>query len=136
MEKGEKDIQKVFNTILNTPVEHDGYVINCPYCKIQCTSNVSRVGQIDHKVGCIVLVAKDLLSKLPISKPTKTEKPVLLKDKDIDLTDLKKACQDYIDFVDDDEQYHEDNDNVHYIFEDAMETFFGKGVWEFINNRR
>ena len=64
------------------------------------------------------------------------EKPKLLKTEEIDLTELKDVCKDYICFVDNDEEYHEDNNYDHYIFETAMETVFGKKVWDFINNRQ
>lgn len=64
------------------------------------------------------------------------QKPILLKDENINLEELKKTCQNYIDFIDDDAQYTEDNDYSHYIFENAMEALFGKDIWEFINNRQ
>lgn len=64
------------------------------------------------------------------------EKPKQLKTEEIDLNALKEICQNYIDFVDNNEEYHEDNDYDHYIFETAMETVFGKEVWNFINNRQ
>ena len=54
----------------------------------------------------------------------------------VDLQKLIEICQDYINFIDNDEKYHEDNDYDHYIFEVAMETVFGKDVWKFINGRR
>jgi hypothetical protein len=62
------------------------------------------------------------------------EKPKQLET--VDLQNLRKICQDYMNFVDNDEEYHDDNDYNQYIFERAMETFFGKDVWVFINNRR
>lgn len=62
------------------------------------------------------------------------EKPKQLET--VDLQNLRKICQDYMNFVDDDEEYHDDNDYNQYIFERAMETFYGKDVWTFINNRR
>jgi len=64
------------------------------------------------------------------------EKPTQLKTEEIDLTGLRKICQNYIDFVDNDNGYHEDNDYAHYLFETAMKTVFGKEVWNFINNRQ
>lgn len=62
------------------------------------------------------------------------EKPKQLES--VDITELRDICQEYLDFIDNDEEYHEDNDNDHYIFEKAMETVFGKKVWDFINSRR
>ena len=64
------------------------------------------------------------------------KKPKQLNTEEINLTALKEICQNYIDFVDNDKEYHEDNDYDHYIFETAMETVFGKEVWNFINNRQ
>ncbi len=55
-----------------------------------------------------------------------------------DLQKLRDVCQEYINFIDNDEEYHEDEED-HYanqVFETAMETVFGKDVWDFINNRR
>lgn len=54
----------------------------------------------------------------------------------IDITKLEKKCQDYIDFVDNDEEYHEDGDHDVYIFEAAMKDIFGKDVFEWINQRQ
>ena len=64
------------------------------------------------------------------------EKPKQINTEEIDLTDLKEITQDYINFIDNDEEYHEDNDYNWHIFETAMETIFGKDVWDFINNRQ
>lgn len=54
----------------------------------------------------------------------------------VDTKKLSEICQQYIDFVDNDKEYHEDNDFNHYIFEIAMESIFGANVWDFINNRQ
>ena len=54
----------------------------------------------------------------------------------VDTKKLSEICQQYIDFVDNDKEYHEDNDFDHYIFESAMETIFGEKVWDFINSRQ
>lgn len=51
----------------------------------------------------------------------------------IDLTELKKICQEYIDFVDSD-GYHEDGDHMHYISEEAMTTIYWEDVWTYIND--
>lgn len=52
------------------------------------------------------------------------------------LTQLRKICQDYLDFVDNDKEYSEDNDFNEYIFETAMQTFFGDKVFDYINKRQ
>ncbi len=62
-------------------------------------------------------------------------KPEMIPLGDTDLTELQATCQKYIDYIDSPE-YHEDNDFKQYIFETAIETFFGKDAWDFINNRR
>ena len=62
------------------------------------------------------------------------EKPKQLEQ--INLDELKKICQEYIDFVDNDEEYHEDNDFDQYIFETAMITIFGENVFEYIDQRQ
>jgi len=62
------------------------------------------------------------------------EKPQQLKE--INLDKLKRICQEYIDFVDNDEEYYEDNDYDHYIFEQAMKTVFGEDVFDYINTRQ
>ena len=62
------------------------------------------------------------------------EKPKILENPDI--SRLVKICQEYMDFVDNDEEYYEDNGYEHYIFEEAMSTLFGKRVFDFINERR
>lgn len=62
------------------------------------------------------------------------EKPVKLEN--INTKELIEICQEYIDFIDNDDKYQNDNDYKKYIFEVAMETIFGKKVWDFINNKR
>ena len=64
------------------------------------------------------------------------EKPKLLSYDKMDIDALRDICQDYIDFIDNDEEYHEDNKFKSYIFEIAVELIFGKDIWEFINNRQ
>jgi len=61
-------------------------------------------------------------------------KPMQLKE--INFEGLCGLCQKYIDFINDDEKYHEDNDYAHYIFEKTLETIYGKKIWNFIKNRR
>lgn len=56
----------------------------------------------------------------------------------INLKELEKSCQEYLDLIDNDEEYNEDklDDYSNAVFEKAMEMVFGKDVWEFINNRQ
>lgn len=64
------------------------------------------------------------------------EKPTQLNSEDINIDELKNLCQKYIDFLDDDEEYYEDNVYDQYIFEKTLETIYGKDVWDFVNNRQ
>ncbi len=52
--------------------------------------------------------------------------------------ELARECFDYIQFIDNDKEYHEDRtDDYHNaIFEAAMQAFYGEDVWDWINNRR
>lgn len=47
---------------------------------------------------------------------------------------LKEVCEDYMKFLRS-EEYHSDNDFDHFIYEAAMEAFYGKDVWKYINWR-
>lgn len=49
--------------------------------------------------------------------------------------ELSVLVQQYVDYVDGDE-YHEDNDYSQYIFEAAMEAYYGKDYWKWHNTRR
>ena len=66
----------------------------------------------------------------------KNKKPIMLIDPEFDLTDLKDTCQGYIDFIDNDKEYSEDNDYSDYIFECAIIALFGKDAFEWINERQ
>ncbi len=68
------------------------------------------------------------------SKPIVVEKPKMLTDGEMNLTDLKDTCQGYIDFVWSD-NFHEDNDYKAYIFETALQALFGKDVFESVNKK-
>jgi hypothetical protein len=63
------------------------------------------------------------------------EKPKQLEDQEIDLKKLKEICQEYADFVDNNEEYHEDNDYDQYVFEVAMETIFGEKFFDWHNKQ-
>lgn len=51
----------------------------------------------------------------------------------LDLEPLRKLCQGCIDCLARDGYVSEDYD--HYVYETAMETVFGKNVWEWVNSR-
>ena len=63
-------------------------------------------------------------------------KPEMLPIEQQNLTDLRNRCKDYIDFIDNDALYSEDNDLGHYIFESAMEAFYGCEIWDYVNKRQ
>lgn len=55
-----------------------------------------------------------------------------------DLTALRRLVDDYMDdvaMVEKDHDHIIDEDFEHYIFETAVETFYGKKVWDYINER-
>ena len=58
--------------------------------------------------------------------------------KAISLWKIEQAVKDYLDFIDNDKDYHEDGlekyENA--IFEKAVESFVGEKAWDWINNRR
>lgn len=56
----------------------------------------------------------------------KAEKP--------DLKPLEKIVDDYVAFVSSDD-YHEESDYKQYIFEAAVEAFYGTGFWQFLKGR-
>ena len=53
----------------------------------------------------------------------------------IDMTKLREVCQKYIDYVDSDDYLRRDDIWENNVYEAAIETFFGKGVWDWINKR-
>ena len=63
----------------------------------------------------------------------KLEKPKVLADLGNGLERLISQCQGYIEEIDTGGRVDEDTE--HYIFEAAMECFFGKDVWKWINSK-
>jgi len=61
-----------------------------------------------------------------------------VRDPSLDTSDIQNAVQDYIDYLDNDKEYHEDgvSDYEHEIFEKVIEWSLGSDAWEWINNRR
>ena len=60
------------------------------------------------------------------------EKPIMIENPD--LTKLKKMVQHQINEISNPD-YCDDNDNDYYIYEVAMEAFFGKDVFRYINSK-
>ena len=69
-------------------------------------------------------------------RPRPLEVPIPLKVENVDIKKLWNTCEDFISFLDSDE-YHEDKieNYVNDIFGKAMESIYGKEVFNFINNR-
>lgn len=79
-------------------------------------------------------IDKKLILPDVVSSKTGLIKPTQLKE--TDLSKLREVCQNYIDFIDNDVEYQEDNDFRNYIFEQALEVIYGEDVWNFVNNRQ
>lgn len=50
----------------------------------------------------------------------------------IDIEPLRQICAGYLELINKGEEM---KDGRHYIYEVAMETFYGKEVWKFINSK-
>lgn len=59
--------------------------------------------------------------------------PELLSDEKLNLQGLKESCEDYVNKVIKNKEYPEDNDDEHFIFEAAIETFYGKDIFKSLN---
>jgi hypothetical protein len=79
-------------------------------------------------------VDKKLILPDVVHSKTGLIKPSQLKD--IDVSELRELCGKYIDFIDNDEEYSEDNDFSDYIFKKALEVIYGKDIWKFVNERQ
>ena len=66
----------------------------------------------------------------PVKEKSVLEKPIPLADPNLHA--LQVICQKYIDALD--KGHLEDANKLdHYIFEIALETLFGKNVWDYVN---
>ena len=76
------------------------------------------------------------LSGFSQERPRPLGVPIPLKVENVDIKKLWNTCEDFISFLDSDE-YHEDKieNYVNDIFGKAMESIYGKEVFNFINNR-
>lgn len=73
----------------------------------------------------------DLQAELERRKKVHSPKPAQVQI--VNLEPLWKLCTAYINDLD--EKGYVDEDHSHYIFEAAMEVFYGKGVWNWINSK-
>ena len=71
-------------------------------------------------------ISRREVAKRQAKKPKLIENP--------DLSKLVKMCQAFVDYMESDE-YYEDNDFDKYIFEMAMKTFFGDDFFDWFNER-
>jgi 8-oxo-dGTP diphosphatase len=103
-------------------------------CKVANISQLNCVPSIEQLLLICINLDFNALLKVPLDEyeTPYSNKPNMLTE--FDLTDLKKVCQKYIDFIYSDE-YYEDNDYSHYIFESAMITLFGKDIFKILNKK-
>lgn len=78
------------------------------------------------------IFCRDCGDRLEKDKKESTETEKVQPLKVIDWTSLLSLAQEYIDF-EYSPDYHEDNDFSHYIFEQAIETIYGKDVFDKLN---
>ena len=57
-------------------------------------------------------------------------KPEMIEDSKLDLSELKRQVQHYVERTD---CNHVDCDCDHYMFEEAINTFYGNDIWDYIN---
>lgn len=72
------------------------------------------------------VIADRKAEKAEIEKPTPIEKP--------DFDRILASAEKHIEYLASDD-YCDDNEEEHYIYEDVMEAIYGKDVWDWINNR-
>lgn len=63
------------------------------------------------------------------------KKPVMLERSNINVDGLETVCFNYIDYIYKKGESKDDGDFPHHIYEVALETIYGKKVWDFINAR-
>ena len=51
--------------------------------------------------------------------------------KDIDFTILKEMAENHIKWRET-EDYHDDNDDAHYMYEELMEAVYGSKIWNYV----
>ena len=71
---------------------------------------------------------EELQAELELRKKGKQLKPVLLSQPDF--SNLKETCAHYLEFV---ERGESDDHAGHYVFEAAMEAFYGAAIWDYVN---
>ena len=77
---------------------------------------------------------EELEAELEKKKKVKeeSEKPKVIPMSDDKLPSLQKQCAEYLDEV---ESGCVSDDTEHYIFESAVELFYGKGVWDWVDTQ-
>lgn len=72
---------------------------------------------------------KELEKELERRQKMELNKPKLLQE--MDFKELIEMCKDFLNQIEKENYYSEELE--HYIFEKAIESVFGKNVWEYIN---
>lgn len=87
-----------------------------------------------HLINTVLrnLSSKELAELAERKKTLEADRPKELPSSEVDLTNLRTILSRYID---DAATGDCDEDDVHYIFETALETFYSKDVWNWINER-
>lgn len=70
----------------------------------------------------------ELERRVKIAKENNKPKPLTV----IDLKPLSEVCRQYIDDLD--HNGWADEDYTHFIYETAVETIYGKDIWDWINS--
>lgn len=63
------------------------------------------------------------------------KKPTI-KQEVLNVSELKKAVKEYMDGIEAKDPYDEPNDDeIHKVFEKAIELFYGENVWNWVNTK-
>jgi len=95
---------------------------------------LKRYPDIQREKECNIFIEGALFASQNVKAVKKSEepKPELIRNGDVELTALRHICKSYIDFINSDD-YHEDNDYDHYIFEEAVKAVYGKDIFDWVN---
>lgn len=77
---------------------------------------------------------EELQNELDLRKKKGSIPPPPIIPEDVDVNPLRELVIGCVEEMAGDD-YCDDNDNKHYIYEKAIETFYGKDIWNWINSR-
>lgn len=63
------------------------------------------------------------------------QRPLMKQRSMMDLKELEKILTDYVNYIESDE-FHEDNDYDHFIYECVIKTFYGEEFWEWLRTKQ